>query len=79
MDPIIHFLNEQEIYNRMDFCEYFLNTYRTINNKSTYNIVTCDETWVYYMDPSSGPQSYEWSNKNEPKKMKVKKQIHGKK
>ena len=37
------------------------------------------------MDPSSGPQiyeyeyEYEWLNKNEPKNMKVKKQIHEKK
>ena len=67
---IPHFLTEQQKQNRMDFCQYFLDTYRDIKNKTTYNIVTCDETWLYYMSPSTGPQSLKWSNENAPKKRK---------
>jgi [histone H3]-lysine36 N-dimethyltransferase SETMAR len=74
-----HFLTEQQKRNRIYFCQYFLNTYRNITNKSTYNIVTCDETWLYYMDPSTGSQSQEWLNENCPKKLKPKKEVHEKK
>lgn len=59
-----HQLNEKQKKTRVNFCEYFLRNYGDLQKKSTYNIVTGDETWISTYDPHVGPQSKVWTLQN---------------
>ena len=46
-----HFLTKAQKKERYDFCDNFLEKYGDMKKSSSYNIVTVDETWLYYNDP----------------------------
>lgn len=59
-----HRLTEKQKTARVDFCKNFLSKYGDLKKKSTYNIVTGDETWISTYDPYVGSQAKVWTLKS---------------
>jgi histone-lysine N-methyltransferase SETMAR len=74
-----HTLTEHQKSARLDFCFYFLNRFKESNKTSLYNIVTGDETWLYYYDPLDSKQAQQWHPKGAPPPKKAKRALSTKK
>jgi [histone H3]-lysine36 N-dimethyltransferase SETMAR len=76
---IPHELTLEQKLQRIEFCQQFLEKFKNPQSKSLYNIVTGDETYIYYYDPLNKKDSKEWRYKNQSPPLKVKKSISTKK
>jgi [histone H3]-lysine36 N-dimethyltransferase SETMAR len=74
-----HALTDQQKSARVDFCLYFLNRFKKSNHTSLYNIVTGDETYLYYYDPLDSKQAQQWHPKGAPPPKKAKRSLSMKK
>jgi histone-lysine N-methyltransferase SETMAR len=68
-----HFLTNEQKVNRVNWCQQMLQKYERGRSRRVSDIVTGDETWIYYYDPPTKRQSTVWIGENEPRPTKVKK------
>ncbi|GBP59767.1 Mariner Mos1 transposase [Eumeta japonica] len=56
---------------RVTWCKAMLTMFKEGASNLVWDIVTGDETWIYYYDPKTKQQSTAWFYQDEPKPNKV--------
>ncbi|KAI6651220.1 Histone-lysine N-methyltransferase SETMAR-like [Oopsacas minuta] len=57
---IPHNLSEMQLEARVEWCKLMLKKFKGGESKRVYDILTCDETWIYQYDPETKQQSSIW-------------------
>ena len=65
-------LRTHEKANRVQIATENLERYRQNPEDFLSRIVTGDETWIYYYDPETSPETLEWRHKSSPRLKQVK-------
>ena len=66
-----HALTTAQKHARVTWCKRMLDTIASTNGSVLNRLVTLDETWLYYYEPSRKRQSMEWKCRNQPNPTKV--------
>jgi [histone H3]-lysine36 N-dimethyltransferase SETMAR len=67
-----HELTEDQMKQRVSWCQEMLQKFASGTSKQLYDVVTGDETWIYQFDPQTKRQSSVWVFENEEPPTKVK-------
>lgn len=67
-----HSLSDEQKGARVKWCREMLKKYKNGKSKAVFDIVTGDETWLYFYDPPTKRQSMVWLPKDAPRPAKVK-------
>ena len=68
---IPHKLTELQMEVRVEWCKFMHKKFNRGGSKSVYDILTCDETWIYQYDPETKRQSSIWVFLGEDPPVKV--------
>ena len=68
---IPHNLSQAEKDVRVKWCQENLKKFNSGASKHVYDIVTCDETWIYSYEPETKQQSTVWVFPDDPRPTKV--------
>ncbi|KAI6647415.1 hypothetical protein LOD99_12411 [Oopsacas minuta] len=68
---IPHNLSEMQLEARVEWCKFMLKKFKGGESKRVYEILTCDETWIYQYDPETKRQSSIWVFPGEDPPVKV--------
>jgi histone-lysine N-methyltransferase SETMAR len=60
-----HQLKPDHMKARVDFCEFMLQKFASGASEAVGNILTGDETWIYFYDPETKNQSKQWVAEHE--------------
>lgn len=71
---IPHLLKENEKAARIEFCRYMLQKFDEGRSELVGNILTGDETWIYFYDPEMKEQSRQWVAEFEDLPVKISKE-----
>lgn len=67
-----HSLSDEQKSARVKWCREMLKKYKNGKSKAVFDIVTGDETWLYFYDPPTKRESMVWIPKDAPRPAKVK-------
>lgn len=70
---IPHSLTEDQKHERVNWCQMMLRIYKNGESKRVSDLLTGDETWLYYYEPETKEQSKTWTFPNGQAPIKVKK------
>ncbi|KAI6652366.1 Histone-lysine N-methyltransferase SETMAR-like [Oopsacas minuta] len=68
---ILHNLSEMQLAARVEWCKFMLKKFKGGESKRVYDILRCDETWIYQYDPETKRQSSIWVFPSEDPPVKV--------
>jgi histone-lysine N-methyltransferase SETMAR len=66
-------LTEEQKRERVNWCKMMLRNFKNGGSKRVFDIVTTDETWLYFYDPTTKRDSRVWVRKGESAPVKAKK------
>ena len=69
-----HFLTEAQKQDRVDYCLAMLKKFDGDRSKRMYDIITGNESCIYYYDPETKRQNKVWVARNAPSPTKVRRQ-----
>jgi [histone H3]-lysine36 N-dimethyltransferase SETMAR len=70
-----HMLTDKQKSARLDFCHNFLSRFKESNSNSLYNVVTGDETYIYFYDPPDNKSAQQWHPKGAPPPKRVQRSL----
>ena len=74
-----HSLTDEQRKARVSWCKRMLRFYAKGKSRRTWEVLTGDETWIYYYDPRTKAQDRVWLAKGEPAPTKVRRERSTKK
>jgi histone-lysine N-methyltransferase SETMAR len=67
-----HSLTDEQKQERVNWCKNMLKKYKNGHSKRVWDIVTGDETWLYFFEPKTKQKSATWIGENDARPTKVK-------